>query len=277
MAKGDRVQVGIVLKDERGNVVSEQSFQLGAAVYGKGDVSFVVPSGYSSAEVYAKREEGNDYFFIDDIILREWISNDPDSGQAVVGEGEKEADLLFSDVPDDFWAAEAIRELTARKVLEGIGGGDNRFAPQRQATRAEFVAMAMRALNVPESGGTPFDDVEAGDWYAGIAAGAVQAALFDGTAPGRFGPNEAISREQLAVLLVRAYEWTAKSSVPPAAKATYDDYEQAGEWAKAAIDAAVQAGWMNGREASMFFPKAAATRAECAQAVYNLISSALLP
>jgi len=71
LAKGDRVQVGIVLKDEQGNVVGEQSIQLGAEVYGKGDVSFVVPSGYSSAEVYAKREEGNDYFFIDDIILRE--------------------------------------------------------------------------------------------------------------------------------------------------------------------------------------------------------------
>ncbi|MBP1991739.1 S-layer homology domain-containing protein [Paenibacillus eucommiae] len=71
LAKGDRAQVGIILKDELGNVVGEQSFQLEAEVYSKGSVSFVVPSGISSAEVYAKREAGDDYIFIDDIILRE--------------------------------------------------------------------------------------------------------------------------------------------------------------------------------------------------------------
>ncbi|MBP1989316.1 S-layer homology domain-containing protein [Paenibacillus eucommiae] len=73
LAQDDRAQVGIVLKDEQGNVVSEQSFQLEAEDYSKGSVSFVVPSDYSSAEVYAKREAGTDYFFIDDIILRERV------------------------------------------------------------------------------------------------------------------------------------------------------------------------------------------------------------
>ncbi|WP_256756899.1 carbohydrate binding domain-containing protein [Cohnella sp. WQ 127256] len=71
MAPGDYAEIGIVLKDGIGEVVGQYSFNMNDTTYRKGSVSFLVPSNYSSAQVYAKREVGSDSIFVDDVVLRE--------------------------------------------------------------------------------------------------------------------------------------------------------------------------------------------------------------
>ncbi|BBI32775.1 carbohydrate binding domain-containing protein [Cohnella abietis] len=74
LTQGDNAEIGIVLKGGSGEVVGQYSFTMNDTAYSKGSVSFIVPSNYSSAQVYAKREVGSDSVFVDDVVLRELIN-----------------------------------------------------------------------------------------------------------------------------------------------------------------------------------------------------------
>jgi len=180
-----------------------------------------------------------------------------------------EINKKFNDLPTDHWATEAIKQLAARQVVNGISS--ERFAPERQVTRAEFTALLARALNIPESDEVPFTDVKAEDWYAGVVAGAAQAGLIKGIEAHKFAPQDVITREQMAVLLVRAHEWLVHEKSMSQATARFADEANISRWAKAAVDAASQSGLMKGRSSSKFAPNEKVTRAESAKAVHNLL------
>ena len=112
-----------------------------------------------------------------------------------------ERNVAFSDIGTS-WAKDEIRKLAAKFLMNGVNSAA--FAPKRNVTRAEFASMLVRALglNVPQDA-APFSDVEGNDWFAGEVAAAQEAGLVTGDR-GRFLPNAAISRQDLAVMLNRA-------------------------------------------------------------------------
>ncbi|MFC5987238.1 S-layer homology domain-containing protein [Marinicrinis lubricantis] len=177
----------------------------------------------------------------------------------------------FQDVPYHHWAASTIRAMAAKQLIQGTTG--NRFEPDRPVTRAEFASLLDRVLQLPDAqGAAPFTDVADGAWYADSVMKAYESGLVSGSGFGRFEPQRAISREEMAVMLVRAYEYRSvmASGAETSYNATFKDKEEMSAWAVPYIHTALHYGLMNGRSVLLFSPAQSVTRAEMAQALYNL-------
>ncbi|WP_446676497.1 S8 family serine peptidase [Paenibacillus taichungensis] len=180
-------------------------------------------------------------------------------------------DKSFVDVASTHWASEAIKSLSAKHVL--TGKTETAFDPQGQTTRAEFAALIVRTLGLEvKDTDVPFGDVSKNAWYADSVAAAYQAGLVQGIANDKFAPTQTISREEMAVLMMRAYEYQSQSNHTKSAKAGYTDEANIASWAKEAVVKASELGVMKGSTGGVFKPKNSATRAETAQTVHNLLS-----
>jgi len=188
--------------------------------------------------------------------------------------GVLEADRSFSDVPATHWAAQAIKSLAVKGIVEGMNS--KQFAPEARVTRAQFAAMLVRALDA-EAGKKPaagvFADVPRGAWYAPYAEAAFRLGIATGRDEERFAPNDAITREEMAIMLLRAYraigaEGKAASKDAP----SFADQSQISAWALEDVHAAAELGLVQGRTGGRFAPKENLTRAEIAQAIYNVLN-----
>ncbi|MFC4776716.1 DNRLRE domain-containing protein [Paenibacillus sp. GCM10023252] len=157
----------------------------------------------------------------------------------------------FSDVSDKHWAASAIEELAAKHVLQGADL--TTFAPERQVTRAEFTAILVRALRLYSVSKQYFQDVLKEVWYAGSVAAAYQAGIISGVTEHEFRPNDVMTREQMAVILLRAYE-QKNSKVSVAQGVDFADEADISSWAKEQLASAVALGLMSGRTNQQFYP-----------------------
>ncbi|MEK0315106.1 carbohydrate-binding domain-containing protein [Cohnella sp. 56] len=180
-------------------------------------------------------------------------------------------DKSFTDVSDSFWAAQAIKQMAARHIVQGINKTE--FAPAREVTRAEFVAMIAHALNLKTEARAQFSDVNASDWFAAEAAAAGEAGIVTGRSGNKFAPNAAITREEMATLLVRAY--TYKSGGQPATSdaAAFADRASISSWAQDAVQSAQALGLIKGRTSNKFVPQGKTTRAESAQVISRLLDT----
>ncbi|MDR9855812.1 phosphodiester glycosidase family protein [Paenibacillus sp. VCA1] len=169
------------------------------------------------------------------------------------------------------WAAEVIQELAAKHLIEGIDAG--RFAPNQPVTRAEMAAMLVRLLHLKGSGTTPFADVAADQWYAEAVSAAVQAGIVQGVSENSFAPNALIKRQEAAAMIARAYKLAggASASGGSAGKAAFNDVASSPAWVQEAVQSVYASGLMQGQSPQRFNPTGAATRAESAQIIYNLL------
>lgn len=178
----------------------------------------------------------------------------------------------FIDVPISHWAYKTIKVLASKHIANGVTVVS--FNPAGQTSRAQFVTMLANALGLTSDNGvTPFTDVDAQDWYAGSIAAAYKAGLVTGVSETSFAPNATITREQMAILMVRAYELASgKKASEQASLASLKDGEKVSVWAADGVAKAIELGLMKGQSAALFAPQDQASRAETAQAIYNLLS-----
>ena len=183
-----------------------------------------------------------------------------------------EYNKAFSDVPNGHWAYGTIRSLAAKQLAEGVD--ETRFAPEQSVTRAEFTALLVRLLGLSEVNiGTtvPFTDVKAGDWYAREVAMAAAAGIVEGMEGSKFAPDAMVKRQEMAAMLMRAYEYAAGKKASPVSKeARFQDMTGAPGWAQAAVETAASLGLLGGRAEGQFAPDQTGTRAEAAQLMSNL-------
>ncbi|MBD0381902.1 S-layer homology domain-containing protein [Paenibacillus sedimenti] len=182
----------------------------------------------------------------------------------------------FDDVPSSHWANRTLELLAARHIVSGKT--ENLFQPDDYTTRAEFTAMLVRVLELPTGKeSTPFSDVSADAWYADPIQRAYAAGLISGLTDTKFGPDAAITREQMAMLLVKAYEAKRGSiHAGQASQPVFKDQDQISGWAREAVNQAWTAKLMQGIGEGTFDAQSAATRSQNAQAIYNLMQN-LLP
>lgn len=181
-----------------------------------------------------------------------------------------EYDKNYTDVPQAHWASEVIRELSAKQLVNGINATS--FAPDRNVTRAEFAAMLVRALNVEGEATQSFTDVSKDKWYANEIALAAKAGIVNGISSTKFAPEDSIKRQEMAAMIVRAYEYALGNKLASSGATKFTDMASAPQWAKTAIQSAFEAGLLNGRSNSRFEPLATGTRAEVAKLIHNLIT-----
>ncbi len=174
------------------------------------------------------------------------------------------------------WAQTSIGDLAARRMVGGSAPG--MFEPDRSITRAEFAAIAVKALGLEGTGTTalPFQDVSAADWYAGYLASAYEFGLISGFEDGTARAQEEISRQQAMAILARAMALTglpvdATDEEVKSLLASFGDADGIADYAKTAIAASVKAGLVSGRSSTEIAPDALMTRAEVATIVQKLL------
>ncbi|MDQ8739293.1 S-layer homology domain-containing protein [Paenibacillus sp. LHD-38] len=177
----------------------------------------------------------------------------------------------FGDVQTN-WAKSAIESLASKLIVSGVDA--EHFYPNQSITRAEFTALTVRALGVNEAAGdAAFSDVSSDKWYAGAVGTAVQAGLISGYEDGSFRPSQKISRQEIAVIVMKA---VGIAGVNAAASnndslAAFAYSAQIADWSKQAVSSAVEAKIVEGLEGGKFAPSASATRAEAVTMLQRML------
>ena len=176
----------------------------------------------------------------------------------------------FKDLGNVGWASEAINYLSDNKIVNGVSPTE--FEPSRNITRAEFLKILLEALDlVGDGSGEAFTDVSPSDWFYKYAVSAKAAGISVGDDTGAFNPNALITREDMAVLCMRAINVAGKELLEINPLAEFKDSDQFSGYAAEDIAKMQMAGIINGRDGNIFAPKDNATRAEACVMLYRLI------
>ena len=170
----------------------------------------------------------------------------------------------YSDVKPDDWFRDDVAYVTEHHLMNGTGNGN--FSPNASMTRGMIVTVLWRLAGSPamEDYGYPYGDVNARtSAYAPAIYWARAQKIANGYTDDKFGPNDPITREQLAAMLYR-YAGLKKYDVTGTADLTaYADVSALSRYAGPAVSWAVSAKLMQGSGARLM-PKALATRAQVA-------------
>lgn len=174
----------------------------------------------------------------------------------------------FTDVLPSHWALNAIQQLAAKHLIQGVSA--NEYQPNRMITRAEFVKLVSSALKLKDKGELAFTDVAANAWYQEDLAKMVKAGLINGRTKDSFEPNAVITRQEIVLILMRAYNME-HGTLPSAAGISFSDDSDIAEWALESVKQAAALGLVQGRSEGQFAPNDPATRAETAQFILNYL------
>lgn len=178
-------------------------------------------------------------------------------------------DKSYGDVSTSHWAYGAIQSLSAQLLVNGVA--EAQFAPQAQITRAEFAALIARALDLKPAGSASFNDVDSTKWYAEAITAAHAAGIVSGRSSDSFAPNDTISRQEMAKMLVQAYE-SRKGPAPEGNDTiSFADQAQISPWAEKSVAAAAELGLIQGKGGAAFDPQGAASRAESVLVIARLL------
>ncbi len=172
-------------------------------------------------------------------------------------------DKRFSDVAADAWYAEYINYVAENGLMNGYE--DGRFGPNDKTTRAQIVTVLYRMEGEPAvSSSSSFKDVSAGgQYYSAAVAWASRNDIVNGYEDGRFGPNDNVTREQIAAILYRYAAYKEYDTTLAGNIASFSDAAKVSSWANSAIAWAVGEGLINGDNGALK-PQGNATRAEIA-------------
>lgn len=165
------------------------------------------------------------------------------------------ASTILSDI-EGHWAQSKIEDMVGKGIIGGYPDGT--FKPDNNITRAEFASLLVRAFALEPGPGKVFDDT-ADHWAKEAVRTASYHGLVSGYSDTLFGPDDPVTREQMAVMIVKA----TKIEPTESGKA-FTDSAQIAAWAEAAVAKATAAGLITGYPDGTFRPKANATRAEAA-------------
>ncbi|WP_127493281.1 S-layer homology domain-containing protein [Paenibacillus glycanilyticus] len=176
--------------------------------------------------------------------------------------------LSFMDVPEGFWAKSAIERAASMGIVTGYPDGS--FKPNLAVTRAEFVAMLVRALKgnagAVQSELNFADNGSIGVWAKPYIATAAAEGWVTGFNDGTFRPDQPITRTEMTVIATRVLKLkTNESGAIP-----FKDTESIQAWAKPYIAAAVQAGIIQGQGNNRFAPDASTSRAEAVTLILRM-------
>lgn len=179
------------------------------------------------------------------------------------------ATSYFKDLTNH-WAKNTVQYIYSYGLISGYG--DETVRPDNRASRAEFVSMITRMLNLGATPTSDYKDVSEDDWYAEAVAAAVANGLISGYTDGTFHPNATITREEAMVIAARVLQYlNVDIESNTAALNSFADQNQISSWAKDAVATLVSAGIMTGSNGRIN-PKANITRAEICVIMQKIMS-----
>ncbi|MFC4775937.1 S-layer homology domain-containing protein [Paenibacillus sp. GCM10023252] len=175
----------------------------------------------------------------------------------------------YKDLTRHEWARLAIEVLASKGIVHGVA--DKEYAPQQAITRADFLLLLVRTLELEGDGDIDFEDVSDSAYYSEAVRIAGALGIAQGKGENRFYPEAKITREDMAVLLARAIE----AANPAAIKGeqvdmnTYFDADAIADYARTSMERLVESGLLQGNQNELR-PKSHASRAEIAVLLYRL-------
>ncbi len=175
----------------------------------------------------------------------------------------------FSDVPSTHWAYSPINELFEKNILSGYADGS--FLPGNEVTRAEFAKMLAGAFYSGQSASAnAFNDVNTGDWHFEYIALLFDKGIILGDENGNFNPSNPISRQDMAVMVLRVQGDNLKEIREYTG---FSDQNEIDAYAAESVNALYAAGILNGMPDGSFMPKGRLSRAEAAKVIYELLNT----
>ncbi len=220
------------------------------------------------------------YIFFSEIPMTEL---DEKNYQATGGNVSVEfnAYLMFGSHPASFndldghWAQSAITYCVANGLFSGLN--NITFAPDQPMTRAMFITVIGRLYQeltdtaVIASGANQFSDVESGSYYIQFLDWAYDNELIDGYGDGRFGPNDNVTRAQMAKIIANFAQYMGKDiTAYEGTRLTFTDSLEIPAWAQTAVAYCNYQGLITGMPGNIFSPNTTATRAQVATIMQRL-------
>ncbi len=172
----------------------------------------------------------------------------------------------FEDVESRHWASRDIQVLAAKHAAEGAK--NNRFEPERRATRAEFASMLASVMGIEgKSGELAFEDVPSDSDFASAIQAVEEFGIIAGKDNERFGPYEVITRQEAAVMLFRAYRIAQPGALTTDSGDSlmkFEDRSKAAGWAVDSLRFLASRGMLQGTSPKVLDPRGALTRAQAA-------------
>lgn len=169
------------------------------------------------------------------------------------------------------WAKYDIELMLLRQITNGVD--QKNFAPDRKLSRAEFVVLLARALKLDKTSGKSFEDVSDKAWYKDYLQKADAAGII-GSSVNKFAPDDLITREQMAEMLVKAYFYSSGKKLEDiriTQQVRFKDESMAEGTTRESIILADALELMGGNPDGTFAPKGKATRAEAAVTIRRLL------
>ena len=176
----------------------------------------------------------------------------------------------FTDVSEKDWFYGDVMFVYENGLM--LGTSKTLFSPHGTATRGMMATILWRMEGSPApKGKNSFTDVEAGKWYADAITWTAENGIFAGYGKDKFGPDDPITREQLAAIFYRyadykGYDLTVKGNLDK-----FKDADKVTDYAKTAMQWAVGSGLMKGKSGNLLDPQGTATRAEIATMLHRFI------
>ena len=186
--------------------------------------------------------------------------------ETIPATGVMDVTKMFTDVSHS-WADDGIQYCVTHQLMSGIG--NNLFGPKLTTTRAQIVQILYNLEGEPKvSGTTPFTDLT-NDWYQDAVLWAYQTGVVAGTSGTTFAPDQPVTREQIAVILMEYVTRVLKleRTWTPADLSTFPDAGSVSDWAKDAMADAVALGLISGASnggQTLLEPQGSATREQVA-------------
>lgn len=177
----------------------------------------------------------------------------------------------FGDIGEGYsWANEAIEYLYRQNVVNGTG--NDCFSPQNKVSRGDFILMLCRAFDLKSSDTSNFSDVKEGKYYYNAIAAAKALGVAQGS-DNKFYPDKPISRQDAAVILVRALELIEELPEGNMSNLySFSDRKEIADYAVSAMGTLVKAGLLKGGDNRQLKPQGNITRAEMAVIIYRALS-----
>lgn len=182
-----------------------------------------------------------------------------------------DASGYFSDVDDSDWYYDEVEYVYEAGLMQGIS--DETFNPEGNVSRGMIVTILWRLENEPSASDNSFDDVALDQYFTQAISWANTNDIVNGYGDGRFGPNDYITREQLAVILYRYADYKGYEVSQQADISEYEDADGISSYATTAFSWAVSNGFISGMTSTTLNPTGYTNRAQAAVVLQRFCES----
>ena len=176
----------------------------------------------------------------------------------------------FTDVSEKDWFYGDVMFVYENGLM--LGTSKTLFSPYGTATRGMMATILWRMEGSPApKGKNSFTDVEAGKWYADAITWTAENGIFAGYGKDKFGPDDPITREQLAAIFYRYADYKGYDLTVKGNPDKFKDADKITDYAKTAMQWAVGSGLVKGKSGNLLDPQGTATRAEIAAMLHRFI------